>query len=148
MAAHKFTYMAMLWLQNPECTFKLAMDPSYDPAERFTTSELKLQGQLADLWEIIPAKFYEDFSGDVLWNNFKSSMSQQRSNGSTRICREAGTAIFKCLDEDISDSFQRRKKFKELIGWTADANGSGRYKVLAPILYKDYQGWNDKSTIF
>ncbi|KAF8584134.1 hypothetical protein K439DRAFT_1346778 [Ramaria rubella] len=133
MGAHKFTYMAMLWLQNPERTFKLAVDPSYDPAERFATSELKLQGQLADLQEIIP---------------FKSSMSQQHSNRSTHIHREAGTAIFKCLDEDISNSFQRHKKFKELIGWTADANKSGRYKALAPILYKDYQGRHDKSTIF
>ncbi|KAF8579159.1 hypothetical protein K439DRAFT_1620718 [Ramaria rubella] len=75
-------------------------------------------------------------------------MSQQHSNRSTRICREAGTAVFKCLDEDISDSFQCRGKFKELIGWTADANRSGRYKVLAPILYKDYQGRHNKSTIF
>ncbi|KAF8578340.1 hypothetical protein K439DRAFT_1621412 [Ramaria rubella] len=106
------------------------------------------QGQLADLQEIIPAKFYEDFSGDVLWNNFKSSMSQQRSNGSTRIHREAGTAIFKCLDEDISDSFQCCEKFKELIGWTANANGSGRYKALAPILYKDYQGRHSTTRMY
>ncbi|KAF8574638.1 hypothetical protein K439DRAFT_1371888, partial [Ramaria rubella] len=113
----------------PKCTFKLAMDPSYDPAKCFATSELKLQGQLADLQEIILA-------------------SQQHSNGSTCIRREAGTAIFKCLDKDINNSFQRHEKFKELIGWTADANGSGRYKALAPILYKDYQGWHDKSTIF
>ncbi|KAF8585389.1 hypothetical protein K439DRAFT_1343556, partial [Ramaria rubella] len=119
------------WLRNPKHTFKLAVDPSYDPAKRFATSELKLQGQLADLREI-----------------FKSSMSQQRSNRSTRIHCEAGMAIFKCLDKDISNSFQHREKFKELIGWTADANGSGRYKALAPILYKDYQGRHDKSTIF
>ncbi|KAF8592560.1 hypothetical protein K439DRAFT_1610340 [Ramaria rubella] len=140
--------MAMLWLRNPKCTFKLAVDPRYDPAECFATSELKLQGQLADLQELVPAKFYEDFSGDVLWNNVHPINACNAPMGALIFIMRQERQFFKCLNEDISDSFQHRKKIKELIGWTANANGSGRYKALAPILYKDYQGWHNKSTIF
>ncbi|KAF8576721.1 hypothetical protein K439DRAFT_1366464 [Ramaria rubella] len=68
-AGHKFTYMGMLWLQTPECTFKMAVNPDYDPTKRFEMSELKLQGQLVDLHEIVPTKFHDGFGGDTLWNN-------------------------------------------------------------------------------
>ncbi|KAF8582419.1 hypothetical protein K439DRAFT_1618307 [Ramaria rubella] len=97
--------MGMLWLQTPERMFKMAVNPDYDPTERFEMSELKLQGQLADLHEIVPTKFHNGFGGHTLWNN-------------------------------------------DLIGWTLEANERGKYKVLAPILYRDYKGWHDKNTIF
>jgi len=73
-------------------------------------------------------------------------MSQQRSNGSSRV-RSAGPTIFNCLPDDFMAAETRRLMFRELIGWT-EVDGQGVYQPLAPILYKNYAGQHDRDTIF
>jgi hypothetical protein len=72
-------------------------------------------------------------------------MATQRGNASNRVRNQAGAAIFRCTDAEFMNS---ALQFKELIGWTENEDGSGGYKVLAPILFKDYQGKVDKWKIF
>jgi hypothetical protein len=75
-------------------------------------------------------------------------MGQQRSNGVTRVRREAGAAIFECLEKEIHNPTLRGPKFRELIGWTETADRKGEYLALAPILYDNYQGEHNHDTIF
>ena len=55
----------------------------------------------------------------VLYWQFNAEMNQQRSNGSTRVRQEAGTAIFNCKDSDLETGESRFKTFGKLIGWQA-----------------------------
>jgi hypothetical protein len=71
---------------------------------------------------------------------FTKTVNQQRANGCKRVKREAGTAIFGCLDKDLATPEARFEKFGELIGWALDRKGNGYYEPLAPILYSDTPG--------
>ncbi|KIJ22540.1 hypothetical protein M422DRAFT_129075, partial [Sphaerobolus stellatus SS14] len=73
---------------------------------------------------------------------FRDLMNQQRSNGSKRVRRDAGSAIFECLDADLATSEARFEKFSILIGWTEDG-----YDPLCPLLYES-EAIHDRDTIF
>ncbi|KIJ54947.1 hypothetical protein M422DRAFT_24811 [Sphaerobolus stellatus SS14] len=140
--AHKFTYMSLLWLHQPSETFQLILDEEYDPVDRFQSEDGWLQGQLRDLLEVLPGHWHKEMKDELFINTFVSAMQQQRCNASTRVRPDAGAAIFKCTHEEFSN---RADTFKELIGWSSE---SGSYKVLAPILFKNYEGKMDKWKIF
>lgn len=72
-------------------------------------------------------------------------MKTQRSNASTRVKHQARHAIFDMVTQDF---ITHADNFKKLIGWTIGDNGEGGYKVMAPILFKDYAGKFDKWKIF
>ncbi|KIJ38362.1 hypothetical protein M422DRAFT_259019 [Sphaerobolus stellatus SS14] len=140
--AHKFTYMSILWLHQPSETFQLSLDEEYDPLSHFISEDGFLQGQLWLLLEVIPGDLHEEMNDDIFINTFTAAMHQQRSNASTRVRPDSGTAIFRCTDEEFAN---RADNFKDLIGWSSKDDG---YKVLAPILFKDYNKKMDKWKIF
>jgi hypothetical protein len=157
--ASKFTYMSLLWLRKPESTFKLDPDSidDYEPVHRFDNSTNKIYGQFLELQAAIPKKLRAAMADDdfisIVWvifvsimqwlylcyNQFRHEMGQQRSNGSKRVCREAGTAIFSCLDEDLGTGKAHFEKFAELIGWF-EKDGKAGYQPWAPILYEEGDG--------
>ncbi|GJJ14428.1 hypothetical protein Clacol_008692 [Clathrus columnatus] len=114
---------------------------------RFASADAWIQGQLRDLLDAIPSKLHEHISNKHFINTFVHAMHQQRSNASTRVRPHCGAAIFRCTNEKYAD---RGNIFKELIGWTVPdhGEGSGYYEPFAPILFKDYDGLNDKWKIF
>ncbi|KIJ28810.1 hypothetical protein M422DRAFT_88393, partial [Sphaerobolus stellatus SS14] len=123
----KFTYMSILWLHQPSETFQLSWDEEYNPPDHFHSEDGWLQAQFRDV---------------ILCSD---SMHQQRSNASSRVRPEAGAAIFRCTDMEFAN---RADMFRELIGWISGDDTSGSYKVLAPILFRDYEGQMDKWKIF
>lgn len=50
----KFVVTKMFWLRDKKHAFTTKVDESYNHLERFETDEGKIQGQLADLREILP----------------------------------------------------------------------------------------------
>ncbi|KIJ35539.1 hypothetical protein M422DRAFT_262121, partial [Sphaerobolus stellatus SS14] len=143
--AHKFTYMSLLWVHQPSDTFQLSLDEDYVPVDRFQSEDGWLQGQYRDLLEAIPKGWHQEMKDDLFINTFTKAMDTQRSNGSIRVRRETGAAIFRCTEEEFC---QRATRFNELIGWKSNDDASSSYKVLAPILFKDYDNNIDKWKIF
>ncbi|KIJ30677.1 hypothetical protein M422DRAFT_267723 [Sphaerobolus stellatus SS14] len=139
--------MNMLWLRHPEQLTDLSLDINYDPMRHYDSVDVKLQGQLRDLRDIIPGKFHKEFENHMFWKEFKKQMQQQRSNGISRIRLYAGPAIFDCKASDLA-TVTRRMRFKEEIGFVEEADGTTRYKALCPIIYKEYEGRHDKTKIF
>ncbi|KIJ48303.1 hypothetical protein M422DRAFT_162803, partial [Sphaerobolus stellatus SS14] len=121
----KFTYMSSLWIRNLPSTFKLNLDDNYDVAHRFRDILSKCQGHLHDLLD------------------FNAEMNQQRSNSSTRVRHETGTAILSCKDIDLESGKNRFQAFGALIGWKPE----GYYDPYCEILYKDYAGVHDRNKI-
>lgn len=50
----KFAVTRKLWLRDKKHAFTLKADDAYNPLERFETDSSKMQGQLADLRNILP----------------------------------------------------------------------------------------------
>ncbi|KIJ42289.1 hypothetical protein M422DRAFT_254694 [Sphaerobolus stellatus SS14] len=136
-AAHKFTYMNMLWLRDSEEVFGLQVDPDYIPANRFKSMEEKCQGILAELREEIPAKWHDEISNVMVIHTFNEEMTQMRSNGSHRV-REVGPFIFNCSNNLFYDDEQRTTKFKEDIGFVVNEEGDKWKMFRNPALMKTY----------
>ncbi|KAJ7321995.1 hypothetical protein DFH08DRAFT_818372 [Mycena albidolilacea] len=92
----KFSVTRMLWLRDKKRAFTLKADDMYNPLERFETDSTKMQGQLADLRNILPEAL-RDKMGDMeengLADEFRAGMGEQRSQISTRIHRTSGPEI-------------------------------------------------------
>jgi len=73
-------------------------------------------------------------------------MNQSLCNGAKR-AREFAGSIFNCLPSDFDSPATRLAKFGTLIGLTS-INGVNVYNTLAPLLYLEYEGFNDKDKIF
>jgi hypothetical protein len=56
--AHKFVMTKMMWISDLTSTVNTDVDDQYIPLERFETRKSKVQGELADLLDILPAKFH------------------------------------------------------------------------------------------
>ncbi|KIJ57373.1 hypothetical protein M422DRAFT_82291, partial [Sphaerobolus stellatus SS14] len=146
--ARKFTYMNMLWLRHPDEVFRLDVDPDYNPANRFKSSDEEFQGILYELREEIPSKWHNEMDKEILIRTFVNEMGQQRANGSTRI-RQAGPSIFGCQNvTTFHNANIRATTFRKDIGFETREDGVGSYSKLAPILFKDYEGTFDCWKIF
>lgn len=73
------------------------------------------------------------------------AMTTQRGNASTRVRLNSRAIIFGVQEKDFET---RAQEFKELIGWTSNGDGTYDYKVMAPILFEDYEGKVDRWKIF
>ena len=67
LAAGKYTYMHSLWLRQPEQLASMSLDENYDPTKRFDSVVQKLQGQLRELYEVIPETYHGEFFNSVFW---------------------------------------------------------------------------------
>ncbi|KIJ32760.1 hypothetical protein M422DRAFT_124611, partial [Sphaerobolus stellatus SS14] len=143
----KFTYLYVLWLWHPEQLTELSLDLDYNPTKHFDSLQGRLQGQLCDLHDLFPSRLHREFANSMFWKEFKRQVQQQHSNGITRIRIEAGASIFDCKSEELVSSFER-VKFRKEIGFVEEEDGTTWYKILCPILYKDYEGKHNKRKIF
>ncbi|KAF8584947.1 hypothetical protein K439DRAFT_1616299 [Ramaria rubella] len=75
-------------------------------------------------------------------------MSNKRSNSASRIRNHIGPRIFNCQPDQFSRPEWRYENCQELIGWQAGVNGPVFYSLLAPILYRNYEGRHDMKKVF
>ncbi|KAJ7863762.1 hypothetical protein B0H14DRAFT_2348812, partial [Mycena olivaceomarginata] len=151
----KFSVTRMLWLCDKKRAFTLKADNVYNPLERFKTDSTKMQGQLADLRNILPEALHdkmEDIEENGLADEFRAGMGEQRSQISTCIRHTSGPEIFDCTSQDLLSSNSRSMdQFREQIGWIRDddAPGGGRYNPwVCALLHKDFRGTFDIDTAF
>jgi hypothetical protein len=57
---HKFVITKMMWISDLARTVNTDVNDQYNPLERFENRGSKIQGELADLLDILPAKFHRD----------------------------------------------------------------------------------------
>jgi hypothetical protein len=67
MIAKKFTIMSLLWLRDDRKTFQTAIDEQYDHLQRFKNKETKIQGQLADIVEVLPSRYVGALCNNATW---------------------------------------------------------------------------------
>ncbi|KAJ7718511.1 hypothetical protein B0H14DRAFT_634788 [Mycena olivaceomarginata] len=139
----------MMWISDLAHTVNTDVNDQYNPLERFENRGSKIQGELADLLDILPAKFHGDvMCSDWLIKLFNSEMGTQRSNSACRVRPQCGTEIFDCTAADLATPESRRDKFRTSIGYVEDADGS-HYEVFnVEILHKNYNGSLDVDTVF
>lgn len=80
-------------------------------------------------------------------------MQQQRSNTSTRVRKECGGLIFRCMQDDMESSEKRVSLFNEKNGWISseEGNGKGIYHVWdVAILHsgEHFPGQFEPETVF
>jgi hypothetical protein len=66
--AQRFTYMRLLWIDQPSETFRQSLDKDYDPVDRFQSEEGWLQAQLRELLDALPQKWHEQMKDDIFIN--------------------------------------------------------------------------------
>ncbi|KAJ7766859.1 hypothetical protein B0H16DRAFT_1791371 [Mycena metata] len=147
--AHKFTVMNLLWMRDLKCTFNTDVDEQYDPLARWENWESKVQGQLADLLEILPPKFRgETMHAQWFINTFHVEMGTQRSNIANRV-RRCAPEVFNCAATDVLTSESRRDKFRKQIGYVEQPGGKSKYETFkVDLLHKNYNGKFDVDTVF
>src|SRR6202167_5019350 len=153
--------MKLFWLHDDRKTFRTQVDEQYDHLQRFENLESKIQGQIADILDVLPSRFADTMTNNATWLSqtvslhvmilhvcvftnhaqFRNAMMTQRSNTSTRVRRQAGPSIFDCAASDLKSPQVRYEKFRERIGWIAKPDGRSGYETWAvEILHKDYNG--------
>lgn len=170
MAARKFTVMNLFWLREDRRTFRTTVDEQYDHLQRFENLETKIQGQLAEILEVLPSQYASEVGNGTtatwlsqtvstllpLWwvsiakvSQFRNAMMTQRSNTSTRVRKQAGHAIFDCTTEELTNPQTRYEKFREKIGWVQGQDRTSKYETWrVEILHKDYNGSFDINQVF
>ncbi|EGO31126.1 hypothetical protein SERLADRAFT_405025 [Serpula lacrymans var. lacrymans S7.9] len=145
---HQFEITHALWLHEPTKTFQTTIDDEYDKLDRFGSTAAKVQGQLRDILDIVPATYHGDLPNHWLGRSFRDGMQEQRSNTATRL-RSRGATIFNCTEEDLRISRKRCAKFSEDIGRVENANGTSMYHPWnVSVLHRDYKGRFDIQTVF
>ncbi|EGO26545.1 hypothetical protein SERLADRAFT_407295 [Serpula lacrymans var. lacrymans S7.9] len=145
---HQFEITHALWLHEPTKTFQTTIDDEYDKLDRFGSTAAKVQGQLRDILDIVPATYHGDLPNHWLGRSFRDGMQEQRSNTATRL-RSRGATIFNCTEEDLRISRKRCAKFSEDIGWVENANGTSTYHPWnVSVLHRDYKGRFDIQAVF
>ncbi|EGO28575.1 hypothetical protein SERLADRAFT_406065 [Serpula lacrymans var. lacrymans S7.9] len=145
---HQFEITHALWLHEPTKTFQTTIDDEYDKLDRFGSTAAKVQGQLRDILDIVPATYHGDLPNHWLGRSFRDGMQEQRSNTATRL-RSRGATIFNCTEEDLRISRKRCAKFSEDIGRVENANGTSTYHPWnVSVLHRDYKGRFDIQTVF
>ncbi|KAJ7201090.1 hypothetical protein GGX14DRAFT_571664 [Mycena pura] len=148
--AHAFVAMRMVWLHDPPTTFTTVVDSQYNPLERFENRASKIQGELAELLEVLPPRFHgETMRSEWVIKTFCDAMQSQRSNTRSRLRGTCGPNIFSGNDTDLATSESRRDKFQAMIGHTTTPEGASRYETFnVPLLHKDYNRSFDINTVF
>lgn len=68
LVAKKFTIMKLFWLWGDKQTFQTDLDKQYDTLQHFESLESKIQGQVADIKEKLPAAYVNLMSsGKTAW---------------------------------------------------------------------------------
>jgi len=161
-----------MWLRKGAKTFAEPIDEDFNSLAQhhFQNANSKVQGQLAEILDLIPQRFQDGDAFKTGWisktvsvclgfahvikpsaplHQFLNAMSSQRSNTSTRIRKTAGHSIFQCKAIELVNQEKRIELFHAMIGWVDEGNGKGHYDSLnVEILHKDYQGHFDMNTIF
>ena len=70
-------------------------------------------------------------------------MNNERSNSASRIRTRLGPRIFGFPPILFARTEWRYLNCRALIGWTEGSEGQNYYNPFAPILYRDYEGYND-----
>ena len=65
--AKKFTIMKLFWLHDDRKTFRTPVDEQYDHLQRFENLESTIQGQIADILEVLPARYGDNIGNDAAW---------------------------------------------------------------------------------
>ena len=66
MVAKMFTIMNLFWLHDEQKTFRTWVDEQYNHLQRFENLENKIQGQIADILDVLPSR-YTDILYDNAW---------------------------------------------------------------------------------
>ncbi|KAK6966658.1 hypothetical protein R3P38DRAFT_3514850 [Favolaschia claudopus] len=152
----RFVMIKGLWIN--KSALKKEIDETYDAKKRFDSKQGIVQGQLRDLFDILP-NHLDGKTRQKGWfrRAFLDGMSSQRSNTSTCVRRGAGDSIFKCSSADLLSPASRRQ-FREEIGWhelgdgesgEGDARARGEYASLdVPILHQGGSKEYDIHTCF
>ncbi|EPQ53800.1 hypothetical protein GLOTRDRAFT_139897 [Gloeophyllum trabeum ATCC 11539] len=151
-AAREFTLLRGLWLVQKDI-FGTALDEDFDERTRFDSETNKIQGQVREVRDILPAHVREHMSERWIERVFVNTMNSQRSNTATRLRRRC-IDLFEKHDKphdlpdpatsaDMLSSRQRYDKFRRLIGWVqledSEGNTSSRYSSMdAPVIHENY----------
>lgn len=65
--AKKFAITTLFWLRDDRQTFRTPIDEQYDHLQRFENLESKIQGQIRDLLEVLPAQYADMMGHDATW---------------------------------------------------------------------------------
>ena len=65
--AKKFAITTLFWLCDDRQTFHTPIDEQYDHLQRFENLESKIQGQIRDLLEVLPAQYADMMGHDATW---------------------------------------------------------------------------------
>ncbi|EGO19257.1 hypothetical protein SERLADRAFT_443304 [Serpula lacrymans var. lacrymans S7.9] len=118
---HQFEITHALWLHEPTKTFQTTIDDEYDKLDRFGSTAAKVQGQLRDILDIVPATYHGDLPNHWLGRS---------NSGQTQL-----------LVFDL--------EFSEDIGRVENANGTSTYHPWnVSVLHRDYKGRFDIQTVF
>lgn len=78
-------------------------------------------------------------------------MGQQRSNTASRVRKELGASIFRCMPEDMASDKRRVELFNAKNGWLEDSEGNGKgvhHTWNAEILHARFSGEFDIHSAF
>jgi hypothetical protein len=56
--AKAFTVTRLFWLWNDKQTFSIAVDEQYNNLQRFESDNDKMQGQIAEIRDVLPARYH------------------------------------------------------------------------------------------
>lgn len=59
-AGHLFVMICGPWLRRGDKIFKISLDADYEEKTRFENADNKLQGQLHDIWSVLPERYHYD----------------------------------------------------------------------------------------
>ena len=65
--AGKFAYLHLLWLRYPNKIRQQTFDNKYDSSECFDSMDSQLQGQLQDLYDVVPLGLHKYFKKAAFW---------------------------------------------------------------------------------
>ena len=63
-AGHRFVILYSLWLRHGEATFKVECDPESDEAERFESTDNKIQGEVQEINIVLGARLSSEMSSE------------------------------------------------------------------------------------
>ena len=63
-AGHRFVILYSLWLRHGEATFKVECDPESDEAERFESTDNKIQGEVREIKIVLGAQLSSEMSSE------------------------------------------------------------------------------------
>ena len=74
-AGRRFVLTKQLWPSYPRSLYKTAAEENYEPKDHFKTSKTKLQGDVHDLLEVVPARFHAQLNKKSISHEVETILS-------------------------------------------------------------------------